>query len=86
VVVMRAGARDIGVLAIRQVDALDDTQLSKEVERAKKGRPADAQAPPTRGGFELQGSEVPVVVGDQICYGAPWSGHPVAGQVNGIDD
>ena len=43
VVVMGRRARDVGVLAVRQVEPLDDAELREQVERPEQGRPADPE-------------------------------------------
>jgi len=65
VVVMRRLAADVGVLAARQVEPLDDAQLREDFEGPKDGRPTDARAASPGSGDQLGRGEVAVTVRDQ---------------------
>ena len=78
VMVLRV-ARDIGVLAGRQVQSFDRLDLDQEVERPEDRRPSEAEAAATRLDDEIRGREVPVLLGDESGDGTPRFRSPVAG-------
>src|SRR6266540_3745403 len=79
-------ARDICVLAARQVEPFHHAQLRQEVERPEQSGPADAEPPRARDGLELGSGEVPVVLRDEGGDGTPWRGEAVAGRVERVND
>ena len=78
--------RDIGVLAGRQIQALDDAQLDEELERAEQGCPADPEAPVAGGGGELEDREMAVMAGDQVGDRKPRCGQAIAGGIESSND
>ena len=65
VVVMRGLAADVGVFAVRQVETFDGADPLEELERAEDGGPPDGGTGCLRGGDQLGGREMAVLLGDQ---------------------
>ena len=86
VVVMRGLAADVGVLAVRQVETFDGADAFEQVERAEDGGPPDGGTGCLRGGDQLGGREMAVLLGDQRGQRAPRLRHAVAGAVEGSHD
>ena len=76
-VVMDRVARDIGVLAGRQVQAFDDAELLEQVERAEDRRPADPESPRPRSRDEVGGREVPRSFSDELGHRSAGGSDPV---------
>lgn len=85
-VVMDGLARDIGVLAAGQVDALDRPQFGQDVECPEDRRATDAQAAHVRVGHEVSRSEVALAALDQVHHRTPRCGGAVAGPAQGCVD
>ncbi len=83
VVVMDRLAGDVGVLAGRQVEALDGVQIGQDVERPEDRRPADAEASGSGVGDQIGRGEVPGSRRDQLGDRPPGAGQPIAGVVEG---
>lgn len=81
VVVVDGFARDVGVLARRQVEPLDDAKVLEQIERPEDRGPSDPEAPGPSVGDQVGGGEVPGPVGDQLGHGTAGSGDPVSGMV-----
>ena len=60
VVVVGAGAGHVGVLAGRQIEALDDPELGQQVQRPEERRPADPEPAVAGRGLEIGRGEVAV--------------------------
>src|SRR5512143_1765405 len=86
VVVMRRRAADVGVLAIRQVEAFDRADLYEHVKGPEDRCPADAQSAPVGAGDEVRGREMAVLVGDESGERPARLGQPVAGAIERGDD
>ena len=84
--VMGRLAADVGMLAGRQVEALDDTQLGEHLERPEDGGSADAQAAVVGRRDELGRGEVAFLVGDQRGQRPARLGQPVPSTIKGVDD
>ena len=82
-VVMRGLAADVGVLAVRQVETFDGADPFEQVEGAEDGGPPDGGTGGLRGGDQLGGREMAVLLGDQRGQRAPRLRHAVAGAVEG---
>ena len=78
-------AADVGVVAVGQVDPLDEPQVREHVERPEDRRPPDPQAPAARVVDEVGGREVALARGDEVGDRAARLGQPVAGVVEGGD-
>src|SRR5690349_9988355 len=65
VVVMGRLAGDVGVVAVREVDPLDDVELHERVNRPEDGRPPDAQAAGLRVREEVGGGKRALAARDQ---------------------
>ena len=76
---MGAGAGNVGVLAGREVQPLDDPELGQQFERPEERRPADAEAAVTNEALEIGRREVTRLLRDQIRDGTPRLGQAVAG-------
>ena len=72
-------AGDVGVLAVRQVDALHHTDLGQHVQRSEDGRPADPEASCAGLLDDVRGREVTGLTGDQGRDLAARFRHPVSG-------
>lgn len=81
VMVMGAGAGDVGVLARREVKPLDDPELREQFERPEEGRPADTEPAVTDETLEIGRSEVARLLRDEACDGPPRLGETVAGEI-----
>ena len=66
VMVMRAGARDVGMIATREIEPLHHAELDEQIQGAEQGRPTHAEAPVAGDRRQLGRREVPVVGGDQV--------------------
>ena len=66
VMVMGAGAGDVGMIATRQIEPLDDAELDEQIQGAEQGRPAHPDVPVAGDRGELRCREVPVVGRDQV--------------------
>ena len=79
-------AGHVGVLAGRQVQALQDAQLREQVQRPEDRGPADAQA--ARPGVidEVRRGEVALAGHDQLRHGTAWPGQAVPGAVQRGDE
>jgi hypothetical protein len=86
VVVVGGRARDVRVLAGREIEALDNVKLRQEIERPEERRPTDPESPAARGRLELGRGEVAVVFGDEIGDREARRGKPIAGSLERIDD
>jgi hypothetical protein len=86
VVMVRSGARDVRMLAVREVQALDDVELGEEFEHTEERCPADPEATLASDCFEFGGREVTIVLGDQFGEGTSRSRQPVAAGVERLDD
>ena len=86
VMVMLRQAGDVGVIAGRQVDPLEDLELGEELERTEDGRPADTQIPGSGILDEVTGREVACARCDQLGYHATRLGQAVAGATHGVDE
>ena len=85
-VVMRRLTGNVGVLAARQVDALDDAEVDQDVERPEHRRAADPHAQALGVRDEVGRREVGVAPPDQLRHGASRPGQPVAGLLEGVDE
>lgn len=85
-VVMDGLARDIRVIAARQVDTLDRPQFGQDVERPEDGGATDAQATRVRVGDKVGRGEVAIASSDQAHDRTPRGGDAVAGPVQGCVD
>ncbi len=81
VVVMGRFAWNIGVLAGRQIQALQDLQVREQVKCAEDGGPTDAQATVARLIYQVRRREVAVTLLDQLRDGATGFGEPVSGLI-----
>ena len=79
-------AGDERVLPGGQVEALDDSQLGEDVERAEHGSPANTEPLALRRGHELLGGEVAAALADQAGEAPPRLGDAVARVVEGGND
>ena len=86
VVMVGPSAMHVGVIAIRQVEPLDDPQLDEQVEGPEQRCPTDSEATYTRRHFEFSRCEVAVVFGDQVCFGPPRRGTPVPAGIHRFHD
>jgi len=86
VVVVRPLAGDVGVLAGRQVQALDGAELLEDLERPEDRRSPDVESSGPCLDEELAGREMPITVRDQPGQPPAWLGQPVAGAIEGGDD
>jgi hypothetical protein len=82
VVVLRL-ARDVGVVAAGQVDALEDVKLGEKVQGPEDGGATDAQILGAGVGEQVVRREVPVARRHELGHGAAWLGEAVAGFVEG---
>ena len=85
-VMVRRDACDIGVLAVREVDALDGADSLEHLDHAEDGGPPDAKTALLDVGQEVGGREGAVAGGDQVGEGAPRPGQAVAGGIEDIDE
>jgi hypothetical protein len=86
VVMVGRRAGDICVLAVGQIEALEDAELREEIEGAEQSRPANAQSAVTRDRLEIRGREMSDGFGDQARDRAAWGSQPLAGQIEGAQD
>jgi class 3 adenylate cyclase len=86
VVVVRRRARDVRVLAARQVEPFNHTEVGQQVQGTKQRGPADAQAPRPSHLLELRGGEMTIVLGDECRHRPPWAGEPIPRRIEGVDD
>ena len=86
VVVIIRLARDVGVLAVRQIDALHDAEVHEQVQGPEDGRPADARL--ARPCVRQQGGrgEVALTAFQRRRDGPPWLGQTVTGSVERPQD
>jgi hypothetical protein len=74
VVVVARPTGDVGMLAVRQVDALDEAAGEEEIQGPEDGRAPDADAAPSRIGDEVGRREVAVTPGlDEPEHRSPGS-------------
>jgi hypothetical protein len=83
VVVVGRLATDVGVLAVRQVEALDHVQLVERVQGTEDRRPADPEASVTGVGEDVGRGEGPVTFGDERGHVAASIGQAEASGVKG---
>lgn len=86
VVVMRRFTTDVGVLPVRQVEALDRTELLENLEGAEDRCPPHTEAAAPSSRDELSGGEVALLIGNQHGQRSSWLGQPVAGTVKRVND
>jgi hypothetical protein len=80
-VVVHGLARNVGVVAVRQVEPLDGVELGEYVEGAEDRRPTDPLAPPARIGDEIGGREMARTSGDQVGDRSSSVGQSIAGVI-----
>ena len=81
VVVMGRLAHDVGMLAVRQIEPFDETELLEELQRPKHGRPPHAQPSSLRLREQVERREVPVTLLHEIGDGASGRRDSVAGAI-----
>jgi hypothetical protein len=86
VVVVPRRARHVGVLAIGQLDALQDAKIGQQVKGTKEGGAAEPLVSAAGDRFQLGSGEVPIVPGDQIGHDATWASQAVACLVQRSND
>ncbi len=86
VMVMRAGARYVRVLARRKVEPLHETELGEELERPKQRRATYADAPVPGDLLEIRRGEVAVVRGNEVGDRSSWPRQPIPGVGERVDD
>ena len=79
-------ASHVGVIAVREVESLNDPKARQDFERPKDGRPRCFDLAPPGICYEIGRLERPVAGADQVYDGAPRVGHPVAGVVKRLDE
>ena len=88
-VVMMAArlAGDVGMVAIGQVDALDEARREEQVQGPEDRSPADLQPSPFRVDQQVGGAEVAATsIGDELQDRATWRRHAhVAGGQGGLE-
>ena len=79
-VVMGVGrARDVGVLSGWEVDALDEVEVGEELQGAKDRGAANGPPPRARGGEDILGGEMPILVRDRLSDGTASHSQALAG-------
>jgi len=86
VVVMHGFASDVGVLAARQIETLDGTQLFEDLERPEDRCPADAHSTASRRREQIGGREMTVLSSDQGSQGLARSSQAIPGAIECGDD
>ena len=71
-------ARDVGVLAGRQIESLERLDLGQQVERPKDRRSPNADVLPARLGHQLGRGEVAALLADQLDQRLARAGHAAA--------
>ena len=74
------------MVAVGQVDTLQQLQLGEEVERTENRSPADAELLLLGLGDEVVGSEVARALADELGHDTPGLGQPIAGRAQGLDE
>lgn len=82
-VVVAGLAGHVGVLAGRQVDALDEVEVGQHLEGPEDGRAPDGETTFTGRIDEIRRREVTGAIGDELCHGAARLGHAVITAVQG---
>jgi hypothetical protein len=87
-VVMMAArvASNVRVVAVREVEPLNDAEAGQDFERPEDGRPRRLDLAPPGIGHEVGRLEGPVASAYQAYDGTPGIGHPVTGSVQRSDD
>ena len=85
VVVLRF-ADDVGMVAGRAVDPLDDPELEEQLDRSEHRRPADTGSPRLGVGHEIGGREVTLSGIDEFCDSAARFGESVAAGIECSED
>jgi len=85
-VMMGRFAGDVGVLAGRQVEPLDEAEPREQVERSEDRRSPDARAPPAPVGDEVGRREVAVAAVDERRYRAAGLRHAMTGPSERLDE
>ena len=80
-VVMDRGAPDVGVLAGRQVEALDDPELGQDLEGAEDRRAADPEAAVPGLTHQVGRGEMPGPVRDELCQRPARCGQSITGAI-----
>lgn len=74
---------DVRMLAVRQIQPLDDAELDEQLERPEQGGTADREAPVAGCGGQVGGGEMTIVCRDQVRQRKPRRGQAVTRVIQG---
>lgn len=77
---------DVGVLAGREVNTLDQSQVGQHLDRPEDGRPGNRMPAVPRPPHDILCREVAVLLGDDFCHGSSGGRDAETGAIQGAND